>query len=249
MQNMLVLNLYTHIIHSQSATNLLICASHIHTCSQYISTARMPMRKVRTQVESTLSILTTRQHSMQVYCDMDTDGGGWTVILCRMDGSVNFNRSWSECEAGFGNLSGEYWLGLTYIHRLTASVSQELRVDLEDFENNIAYAHYSNFTVSGATDQYRLQVSNYSGTAGNAMSANSGRRFSTYDRDNDISSGHCARRYRSPWWHFTCSWSHLNGNYHFTRYIGSNEGSVNWYQWKNNWYSMKRAKMKVRRRC
>ena len=170
------------------------------------------------------------------------------MIQRRMDGSVNFNRNWSEYEAGFGNLSGEYWLGLRYIHRLTASASQELRVDLEDFENNTAYALYRNFTVAGAADQYRLQVSGYSGTAGDAMSDNSGRCFSTYDRDNDSSGLNCARHYRSPWWHWGCSWSHLNGIYHTSRFIGSSEGSVNWYQWKNNWYSMKEANMKVRRR-
>ena len=170
------------------------------------------------------------------------------MIQRRMDGSVNFNRNWSECEAGFGNLSGEYWLGLTYIHRLTASASQELRVDLEDFENDTAYALYSSFTVSGAADKYRLRVSRYSGTAGDAMYYNSRYRFSTYDRDNDGNIYHffCARHFGSPWWHFSCTYAHLNGNYHSTRFFG--DGSVNWFQWKNNWYSMKKANMKVRRR-
>ena len=50
---------------------------------------------------------------------------------------------------------------------MTASASQELRVDLEDFENNTAYACYRSFTVAGAASQYLVQVSSYSGTAGN----------------------------------------------------------------------------------
>ena len=33
------------------------------------------------------------------------------------------------------------WLGLSYIHRLTTSASQDLRVDMEDFEGGSAYAH------------------------------------------------------------------------------------------------------------
>ena len=41
---------------------------------------------------------------------------------------------------------------------------------MEDFENYTAYALYEKFTVAGAADQYRLQVSGYSGTAGDAMS-------------------------------------------------------------------------------
>ena len=171
------------------------------------------------------------------------------MIQRRMDGSINFNESWCKYEARFGTLSGEYWLGLTYIHRLTASAAQQLRVDLEDFDGNTAYALYRSFIVYGAADQYRLQVSEYTGSAGDAMEFSSGQRFSTYDRDNDQSPDFfCARQHGSPWWHNHCSYAHLNGNYHFTRFIGSRESSVNWYHWKGNWYSMKKANMKVRRR-
>ena len=115
------------------------------------------------------------QTEFKVYCDMDTDGGGWTVIQRRFDGSVNFDRYWAECESGFGNKTGEYWLGLSYIHRLTTSASQDLRVDLEDFEGGSAYARYSTFTVANAANSYRLLVSGYSCTANDAMYYNSGK--------------------------------------------------------------------------
>ena len=71
------------------------------------------------------------QTAFQVYCDMDTDGGGWIIIQRRMNSTANFNQSWNEYEAGFGNLTGEYWLGLTYIQRLTASAAQQIRVDID----------------------------------------------------------------------------------------------------------------------
>ena len=68
------------------------------------------------------------QTEFKVYCDMDTSigGRGWTVIQRRYDGSVSFDRNWTDCENGFGNKTGEYWLGLSYMHRLTTSASQDL---------------------------------------------------------------------------------------------------------------------------
>lgn len=33
------------------------------------------------------------------------------VILNRMDGSVDFYRSWETYKKGFGKADGEYWLG------------------------------------------------------------------------------------------------------------------------------------------
>ena len=126
------------------------------------------------------------QIAFQVYCDMDTSGGGWTVIQRRFDGSVSFNRTWSECARGFGNKTGEYWLGLNYIHRITTSARQLLRVDLEDFDTNTAFAQYTIFTVDNAADKYRLLVSGYSGTAGDAMRYNSGLRFTTKDNNDNI---------------------------------------------------------------
>ncbi|KAJ4947286.1 hypothetical protein JOQ06_009322 [Pogonophryne albipinna] len=56
---------------------------------------------------------------VQVYCDMDSLGGRWTVFQRRVDGSVNFYRPWDHYKMGFGNAVGEYWLGLENLSRLT----------------------------------------------------------------------------------------------------------------------------------
>ena len=97
-----------------------------------------------------------------VYCDQTTAGGGWTVFQKRLDGSVDFYRGWDGYKRGFGNLSGEFWLGLDKIHRLTKEQSR-LRVDLEDFNGNTAYAEYSLFDVGDEGSNYVLNLGTYSG--------------------------------------------------------------------------------------
>ena len=84
------------------------------------------------------------------------------MVQKRLDGSVNFYRGWDDYKQGFGNLSGEFWLGLDKIHRLTRKLSK-LRVDLEDFSGNTAFAQYNLFEVGGEGNQYRLSTGTYSG--------------------------------------------------------------------------------------
>jgi len=98
-----------------------------------------------------------------VFCDQTTDGGGWTVFQKRLNGSVDFYVYWSDYKVGFGDLNGEFWLGLDKIHRLTSDNNSMLRVDLEDFEGNTAYAEYNMFGVMSENDMYKLNLGRYSG--------------------------------------------------------------------------------------
>ena len=100
--------------------------------------------------------------AFDVFRNQTTAGGGWTVFQKRLDGSVDFYRGWDDYKRGFGNLNGEFWLGLDKINRLTKQRSR-LRVDLEDINGNTAYADYSFFGVSSERSKYKLSLGTYSG--------------------------------------------------------------------------------------
>ena len=177
---------------------------------------------------------------------METDGGGWTVFQRRQDGSVDFYRYWTDYEDGFGNLTGEFWLGLGKINRLTKEQSNTLRVDLGDFDGNTRYAQYTTFSVGNSTTEYTLTVGGYSGTAGDSLTHHNGMKFTTRDNDNDNWPGNCAIELHGAWWFGNCFYSHLNGPYQHNPILSSYNGTL-WYHWKGPYYSLKFTEMKTRR--
>ena len=190
---------------------------------------------------------------VHVYCDTETDGGGWTVFQRRKDGSVDFNREWNEYERGFGDVEGDYWLGLSSLHQLLQlNGANELRIDLKDYSGNSAYAKYSSFNVGDSRSKYTLSVSGFSGTAGDAIAASghsnhnvNGMKFSTKDQDNDKwRSGHCAAYWKGGWWFNYCHRTFLNGLYQ----KGGDWDQILWYTWKEE-SSLSFSEMKFRQKA
>ena len=192
---------------------------------------------------------------VEVYCDMETDGGGWTVLMKRQDGSVDFYLNWTEYKNDFGNLEGEHWLGLDNMHLLTnlSGVPAQLRVDLADWEGNTSFAIYDQFSVGDENNDYTLSVSGYqsSSTAGDALTPqngyHNGQKFSTPDRDNDVwEEGNSAVVNHGPWWYRQGYYSLLTGKYYTSGPQTSLPHGIIWHSWKGWHYSLRVAEMKIR---
>ncbi|XP_035668878.1 fibrinogen-like protein A [Branchiostoma floridae] len=135
-------------------------------------------------------------HTVPAYCRME-GGEGWTVLMRRQDGSVDFYRTWDEFKRGFGDPTAEHWLGNDVIHFLTNQDNYKLRVDLETWDGETTYAEYSTFFVADEASAYKLTAGRYSGTAKNSLWRIKGRPFVTWDRDTD---SQMARKYTSAGW-------------------------------------------------
>ncbi|XP_065301845.1 techylectin-5A-like isoform X5 [Dermacentor albipictus] len=105
-----------------------------------------------------------------VYCDMDTDGGGWTVIQRRgqFGNSVYyFYRNWTEYATGFGDPAKEYWLGWDSLYNCNHSKFSTFDQDHDNTEyhcaekyrggwwyNNCHSANLNGLNLNGPHDSY-----------------------------------------------------------------------------------------------
>ncbi|KAJ8395812.1 hypothetical protein AAFF_G00028590 [Aldrovandia affinis] len=180
----------------------------------------------------TLHLLNSTQ-TVKVFCDMRTRGGGWTVLQHRRDGSVDFHRGWKDYKAGFGDPSGEYWLGNDIIHLLTSAQDNNLQVQLTDTQGHEAHSHFDHFYIDAEEKNYSLHFREFSGTAGRTSSlTHSGTQFSTKDRDNDNCSCKCAQMASGGWWFDACGPSNLNGIYYGSGSSVVRYNGIKWYYWK-----------------
>ncbi|CAL4159458.1 unnamed protein product, partial [Meganyctiphanes norvegica] len=184
---------------------------------------------------------------VKVYCDMDTDKGGWTVIQRRGDYEIqeDFQRTWIEYSIGFGDIEEDFWLGNDMIHCLTEQTLNEIRVELSDFDDEERLAHYKFFHVANRSDNHVATLRGYTGTAGDSLIYHSGKPFSTEDKDVDETPANCATLYKGGWWYGACHSSNLNGLYLNGTHVSYADG-VNWRHWHGYHYSLKTTEMKIR---
>lgn len=150
---------------------------------------------------------------IKVWCDMETDGGGWTVFLMRQkpqnqSHALNFTRSWSEYRQGFGNASTEYWIGNENLNVMTNTRPYILRLDFQQKEGNFRWGEWTKFIVGDEANKYKLEVPTFNSRSmiSNCLAHHNNRFFSTFDMDNDgIASKSCAIQHKSGWWFNNCA--------------------------------------------
>ncbi|KAH8379324.1 hypothetical protein KR009_004182 [Drosophila setifemur] len=191
--------------------------------------------------------LTPESESFYVTCDED-----WTVILNRGSDETNFERGWLDYKDGFGNLAGDFFIGLNKLHALTSSGIHELRIVLEDFSGNVAYAGYSTFAIGSEKELYPLSLlgrfqDELTPSAGDSLSYHAGAKFSTVDSDNDnCLECNCAQKHKGAGWYNNCGTSNLMGQYHLQNPAQAGETGIFWDTFQGKDYSLKRVRLMIR---
>ncbi|XP_066294790.1 angiopoietin-2-like [Branchiostoma lanceolatum] len=189
-----------------------------------------------------------------VYCDMETAGGGWTVIQRRSDGLVDFSRTWDQYRTGFGVVIKDHWLGNNKIYTILKQGTYSLRFDLGSWQGQQKFAEYENFTLENEDRNYALHIHGYSGSAGDAfIEVHNNQPFSTKDRVQELKHNKgratCAETYKGGWWYRDdwCYNTNLNGVYYVNgNYSSAQADGVTWVNWLGYWYSLKTTEMKIR---
>lgn len=155
-----------------------------------------------------------------VYCDMETDGGGWMVIMRRGSSHPGFKYRWSRgrgsYERGFGKVDRDFWLGLQnmwYFSQGGVELLIELRKTVDGHEERYV-ARYRTFSLGSKSSGYVLTVGGYdnrTSTLPDSLSHSDGFPFLTpsdgspdYDTvvaDQYVRSGFCNIVFNDYWWH------------------------------------------------
>ncbi|XP_053387308.1 neurogenic locus notch homolog protein 2-like [Mercenaria mercenaria] len=185
------------------------------------------------------------QQVIEVYCDMTTDGGGWTVFQYRFNGTVDFYRNLSDYENGFGDLNTEFWLGLRYIQEIASKESTYLRIDLEAPNGTMGYETFDNFSLS-IGPAYTLHLGRTIASSrifspDDFGPYHRGNAFITYDHDRN----NCAVYNHGGWWYNNCHHANLNGRY-LTPGTSNDKAMV--YESFLGTVSLKSSKMMMRRK-
>ncbi|KAG9510334.1 Inactive pancreatic lipase-related protein 1 [Fragariocoptes setiger] len=117
---------------------------------------------------------------------------------------VSFDQDWRAYKDGFGHLDewGEFWLGLSFIHKLTTTIGAnasagntesgtgeqsgayvELQIDLEASDGDVLHLMFDAFKIDNESNKFKLTLGLCNDTRGHEFARrHNGTTFWTYDR-------------------------------------------------------------------
>ncbi|XP_062814975.1 angiopoietin-related protein 4 isoform X2 [Anolis carolinensis] len=181
-----------------------------------------------------------------VFCELTPGDGGWTVIQRRLDGSVDFDRLWDEYRDGFGNLTGEFWLGLEPVRHALGGGAFRLEVELWDWEGG---SHREELLAAPLPPEEHAYALRHLPPTTTDTTASAPRPFSTRDRDHDLRpDANCAKHLSGGWWFGACGQANLNGRYFrsLPRQRHERKQGIFWKTWKGRYYPLRATTIRVR---
>jgi ficolin len=169
------------------------------------------------------------------------EGGRLFIVFQqRLNNNVDFYKSWSTYEDGFGD-SDNWWLGNKDLNAITHTKNYGLRIELTDHNGTMQFLEYPNFVVE--KDTYKLKIDSVA-TSRSTLCAESFQQhlnvgFSTYDQGPSSS---CSQTYKGGWWYTSCHGSNLNGVYHDGAHDSYADG-INWRCAEGYFYSYSISRM------
>ena len=158
---------------------------------------------------------------LNVSCDQETDGGGWIMYQRRLDGTVNFTRTFEEYKRHFGqhgdNMT-ELWLGNENVYQVLKSYGTtecELRIEADAWDEETCWLVASNFRIGDENHKYTLDWDNVIGSHPDTESNWDLHKLLSFRTIGDENKD-CVREYRGGWWYSgqgQCVKVYLNGRY------------------------------------
>ena len=189
---------------------------------------------------------TSSASAFRVYCDMTTEGGGWTLVWSNLRGgrgksvteiqwftAINTTPLYRS-DPGTNLEMFAVYTGLR--HWMALAFNGLLRYDWSnDYNNPISERYICPFSLDPANN-YTIAFTTGSCTQAigtvvpDLVAFHNNRPFSTYDRDNDTNTGNCSLDFSLTPWRYTNCWrGSINGGGEW-----SGLGYLNGAYWVNN---------------